>query len=83
MTPDIAVYPNPVEYGFINIDITAHNIEILEYTVTDPLGNIVEKRSIYPYEGHAEDDLDINHLKPGMYTINLNSGGVYARFVKL
>lgn len=80
-TQQLVAYPNPV-YNTLSIQA----LGIQDYTtldVYDLAGNIVLHNSIVPKAGQVEQ-LNIEHLTPGMYTVRARSGvkSAFCRIIK-
>ena len=83
----VDLYPNPAS-DVLNVEIRTTSDEVgVELTLVDPLGRLLPeyttKRELD--SGVTVEELNIENLTPGMYTIKVNMGGKVQRlrFTKL
>lgn len=81
------IYPNPVETALsIVMDYPEADRGKPVLSITDVMGRQVLKESVIPAAGSAPVSLDVQKLNPGVYWVNLISGGIPTkthRFLKL
>jgi|GEM_PF-5648096 len=62
------IYPNPINNGFININLNETDITGMTYVVTDVAGGIVKS-------GNFLSKIEMGGLPPGFYFFSLTDGG--------
>jgi len=67
----ILIYPNPVSEGSIIIQFTAKQNEQLSLKLVDALGRVVFTQEISVNPGETLSEIDIDHLVPGEYFVEL------------
>jgi len=67
------VYPNP-SAGEVTVQYTGAVSEDLRLSVTDMLGRELYVRDVKKFLGETEQQLDLRHLTPGMYMVQIRNG---------
>ena len=67
------MYPNPSE-GQLTVVYSGALGESLQLTVRDVLGRTLYERQVNDFLGMTEQSLDLNHLSPGVYTVQVRNG---------
>ena len=80
----LEVYPNPTS-AELNINVTTATAEIVEYSLFNELGSLIESRSIYLLPGEQQIQSNVSHLNAGTYFIQVKSKNFASnqKFVKL
>jgi hypothetical protein len=78
----ISISPNPVPNGMATVKMTAAKRGSVELRITDFSGKILARQSRQVYEGNNSITLNVQHLQPGIYTLQMMDGTnmVAARF---
>jgi hypothetical protein len=75
------VFPNPAK-GVLNFNLEGAQNKNLKMTIQNSIGQCLLKQSINAQNGSLS--LDVNHLKPGVYILNVSEGNnrYSGRFIK-
>ena len=78
---DMRLYPNPSN-GDMNVVVKLVNSEIVSYSITNLLGEVVQTKSFGTLPAGIQS-FEINDLTPGMYSIAVTHGAKVGTFKAL
>lgn len=74
---DFLLFPNPTN-GEVTIRFAVNSTEPVTITLLNPLGQVVEQRTLLPAQlGSVETRLDLSHLPAGNYLVRLTQKGTH------
>lgn len=71
---NISVYPNPSN-GTFKVDLNLNGGHYVQLTLVNTVGQIVHTKDLGNIGGHAEAEVSIENLTPGIYYLNVLASG--------